>query len=105
MKSRPFIFIFIFIFISDSFSGLQASELPKDLRVAEEMIRDGLAHDAVARIRGWLQKNSSSPQPEAQVLWPKRFWLMAGLRRLWLPCPKLRPPTWSIASYWFAPPL
>ena len=47
---------------------LPAAELPKDLRVAEEMIRDGLARDAVARIRGWLQKNGSAPQPEAQVL-------------------------------------
>lgn len=48
--------------------GLQSTELPKDLRVAEEMIRDGLPRDAVKRLRAWLQKNSPPPQPEAQVL-------------------------------------
>ncbi|NCY15425.1 MAG: hypothetical protein EBX39_01430, partial [Actinobacteria bacterium] len=61
-------FLFILILLSDALPSLHAAELPKDLRVAEEMIRDGLARDAVTRIRGWLQKNSSSPQPEAQVL-------------------------------------
>ena len=60
--------IFILIPILGSQLSLQAAELPKDLRVAEEMIRDGLARDAVTRLRGWLQKNASSPQPEAQVL-------------------------------------
>ncbi|MCX6935670.1 MAG: tetratricopeptide repeat protein, partial [Verrucomicrobia bacterium] len=44
------------------------AELPKDLRTAEEMIQDGLGRDAAARIRIWLQKNSSSPQPYAQLL-------------------------------------
>lgn len=68
MMARRSIFIFIFILISGPSPRLQAGELPKDLRVAEEMIRDGLARDAVIRIRGWLQKNSSTPQPEAQVL-------------------------------------
>ncbi|NDA09582.1 MAG: hypothetical protein EBZ07_01870 [Verrucomicrobia bacterium] len=68
MKMDRFFFLFILILICDPPWRIQASEFPKDLRVAEEMIRDGLAHDAVARIRGWLQKNSSSPQPEAQVL-------------------------------------
>ena len=68
---NPMIFtrcLFILILLSDLLPSLHAAELPKDLRVAEEMIRDGLARDAVTRIRGWLQKNSSSPQPEAQVL-------------------------------------
>ena len=66
MKSaRP---ILILILILGSPFQLHSAELPKDLRVAEEMIRDGLARDAVARIRGWLQKNNASPQPEAQVL-------------------------------------
>ena len=60
--------IFILIPILGSQLSLQAAELPKDLRVAEEMIRDGLPRDAVTRLRGWLQKNASSPQPEAQVL-------------------------------------
>ena len=68
MMARRSIFIFLFILISGPSPRLQAGELPKDLRVAEEMIRDGLARDAVSRIRGWLQKNSSIPQPEAQVL-------------------------------------
>ena len=66
MKSLQFSLILILILAS--LPRLHAGELPKDLRVAEEMIRDGLSRDAVARIRGWLQKNSSSPQPEAQVL-------------------------------------
>ena len=72
MKSyRPpviFILILIFIPIPGTQLWLQAAELPKDLRVAEEMIRDGLARDAVKRIRSWLQKNTPPPQPEAQVL-------------------------------------
>jgi len=68
MKLGPFIFILILILLTDGPLQLQASELPKDLRVAEEMIRDGLARDAIPRIRGWLQKNNASPQPEAQVL-------------------------------------
>jgi TolA-binding protein len=69
MNSMKFIrCLFILILLSDPLPSLHAAELPKDLRVAEEMIRDGLARDAVTRIRGWLQKNSSSPQPEAQVL-------------------------------------
>jgi len=63
-----FILILILILISGCPSGLRAGELPKDLRVAEEMIRDGLPRDAVNRIRGWLQKNSPPPQPEAQIL-------------------------------------
>ena len=67
MKSHRIIFILIPI-LGSQLSLLQAAELPKDLRVAEEMIRDGLARDAVTRLRGWLQKNASSPQPEAQVL-------------------------------------
>jgi len=58
----------ILILILGSLLQLHSAELPKDLRVAEEMIRDGLARDAVARIRGWLQKSGPSPQPEAQVL-------------------------------------
>lgn len=45
-----------------------APELPKDLRVAQEMMQDGLGRDAAARIRGWLEKNGASPQPEAQLL-------------------------------------
>jgi len=70
MKSYPsnLILILILIFIPGSPSRLPAAELPKDLRVAEEMIRDGLARDAVKRIRSWLQKNTPPPQPEAQVL-------------------------------------
>ena len=43
-------------------------ELPKDLRVAQEMMQDGLGRDAASRIRGWLEKNSATPQPEAQLL-------------------------------------
>ena len=58
----------ILILAPSSQPWLQAAELPKDLRVAEEMIRDGLARDAVKRIRTWLQKNTPPPQPEAQVL-------------------------------------
>lgn len=44
------------------------AELPKDLRVATEMIQDGLGRDAASRISAWLEKNSSTPQPEAQLL-------------------------------------
>ena len=44
------------------------AELPKDLRVAQEMMQDGLGRDAASRIRGWLEKNSATPQPEAQLL-------------------------------------
>jgi len=44
------------------------AELPKDLRVASEMMQDGLGRDAASRIRTWLEKNSSTPQPEAQLL-------------------------------------
>ena len=62
------ILILILILVPGSPSWLRAAELPKDLQVAEEMIRDGLARDAVKRIRNWIQKNSSAPQPEAQVL-------------------------------------
>ena len=68
MKFNRIILISILIPILGSQLSLHAAELPKDLRVAEEMIRDGLARDAVTRLRGWLQKNSSVPQPEAQVL-------------------------------------
>ena len=62
------ILVLILILAPSSQPWLQAAELPKDLRVAEEMIRDGLARDAVKRIRSWLQKNTPPPQPEAQVL-------------------------------------
>jgi len=44
------------------------AELPKELRVAEEMMKDGLGRDAATRIKDWLQKNNSSPQPLAQVM-------------------------------------
>lgn len=44
------------------------AELPKDLRIATEMIQDGLGRDAASRISAWLEKNSSTPQPEAQLL-------------------------------------
>jgi TolA-binding protein len=44
------------------------NELPKELRVAEEMMKDGLGRDAATRIQDWLQKNNSSPQPLAQVM-------------------------------------
>ncbi|NDC80538.1 MAG: hypothetical protein EB090_04615 [Verrucomicrobia bacterium] len=44
-----------------------APEPPKELRTAEEMIRDGLGRDAVTRLRTWLQKNGGS-QPYAQLL-------------------------------------
>lgn len=37
------------------------TELPKELRVAEEMMKDGLGRDAATRIQDWLQKNNSSP--------------------------------------------
>lgn len=61
----PFIvMILAFVFLP----LLQGGEAPKDLRIAEEMIRDGLARDAVNRIRSWLQKNNGGAQPEAQVL-------------------------------------
>ena len=62
------ILLFLLILFSAPFSRLPAAELPKDLRVAEEMIRDGLARDAAIRIRSWLQKNQGSPHPEAQLL-------------------------------------
>ena len=68
MKFPSFFFLLILIFVSTSPSRLEASELPKDLRVAEEMVRDGLARDAVNRIRGWIQKNGATALPEAQVL-------------------------------------
>jgi len=44
------------------------TEFPKDLRVATEMMQDGLGRDAASRIRNWLEKNNSTPQPEAQLL-------------------------------------
>ena len=70
MNPRPpnLILILILILAPSSQPWLPAAELPKDLQVAEEMIRDGLARDAVKRIRGWLQKNAPPAQPEAQVL-------------------------------------
>lgn len=70
MKLQRFhlIHILILILIPGPPPELQAGELPKDLRIAEEMIRDGLPRDAVNRVRGWLQKNTPPPQPEAQVL-------------------------------------
>ena len=43
-------------------------EIPKELRVAEEMMKDGLGRDAATRIQDWLQKNNFSPQPLAQVM-------------------------------------
>ena len=67
--SRPHLILIVtLICFLPSPSRVEAADLPKDLRVAEEMIRDGLARDAAKRIRSWIQKNSASPQPEAQVL-------------------------------------
>ena len=48
--------------------GATPEELPKDLRVAQEMMQDGLGRDAASRIRAWLEKNSRTPQPEAELL-------------------------------------
>jgi tetratricopeptide (TPR) repeat protein len=62
------ILILILILTPGTQPWLQAAELSKELRVAEEMIRDGLARDAVKRIRAWLPKNTPPPQPEAQIL-------------------------------------
>jgi predicted negative regulator of RcsB-dependent stress response len=58
---------FAFLLLFSTWKALASSELPKDLRTAEEMIQDGLGRDAANRIRSWLQKNGSSPQPEAQL--------------------------------------
>ena len=44
------------------------AELPKEIRTAEAMIQDGLGRDAVVRLRTYLTKNSSTPQPYAQLL-------------------------------------
>ena len=44
------------------------AELPKEIRTAEAMIQDGLGRDAVARLRAYLAKNTSTPQPYAQLL-------------------------------------
>ena len=49
-------------------SGAAPEELPKDLRVAQEMMQDGLGRDAASRIRSWLEKNNRTPQPEAELL-------------------------------------
>jgi TolA-binding protein len=61
----PFLLLILVLVPS---SGTPAADFPKDLQVAEEMIRDGLAHDAVQRLRSWLQKNTPPPQPAAQLL-------------------------------------
>ena len=45
-----------------------AAELPKELRTAEVMIQDGLGRDAIPRLRTYLTKNNSTPQPYAQLL-------------------------------------
>jgi len=45
-----------------------AAELPKELRTAEVMIQDGLGRDAIPRLRTYLTKNNSAPQPYAQLL-------------------------------------
>ena len=66
LPSPSRIFILILVFLCPL--TVQAAETPKDLRTAEEMIRDGLGRDAVTRIRTWLQKNNGSPQPYAQLL-------------------------------------
>ena len=60
--------LFAFLLLFPACKVLASSELPKDLRTAEEMIQDGLGRDAANRIRSWLQKNGTSPQPEAQLL-------------------------------------
>ena len=44
------------------------AELPKELRTAEVMIQDGLGRDAIPRLRTYLTKNNSTPQPYAQLL-------------------------------------
>lgn len=67
---RPLRFLLILLLVAGpvTSANLRAAELPKDLLIAEEMIRDGLARDAVKRIRAWLQKNTPPPQLEGQVL-------------------------------------
>lgn len=37
------------------------TELPKELRVAEEMMKDGLGRDAATRIQDWLQRITPPP--------------------------------------------
>lgn len=49
------------------------AELPKELRVAEEMMKDGLGRNAASRIQDWLQKNSTTPQPLAQLMLAEAF--------------------------------
>ena len=58
----------LFILLFPCLLHAATTEQPKELRTAEEMIRDGLGKDAATRIRAWLQKNSGSPQPYAQLL-------------------------------------
>jgi TolA-binding protein len=58
--------VFLLLFHLTLFAA--TAELPKDLRIATEMIQDGLGRDAASRISAWLEKNSSTPQPEAQLL-------------------------------------
>ena len=58
----------LFILLFPCLLHAATTEQPKELRTAEEMIRDGLGKDAATRIRAWLQKTSGSPQPYAQLL-------------------------------------
>lgn len=64
MKNLPLILIILFPCLLVA----APTEQPKELRTAEEMIQDGLGKDAATRIRAWLQKNSASTQPYAQLL-------------------------------------
>jgi TolA-binding protein len=60
--------LFVLLALSPLLLVAAPGEPPKELRVAEEMMKDGLGRDAAKRIQDWLQKNNSSPQPLAQVM-------------------------------------
>jgi len=60
--------LFVLLTLSPFLLVAAPAEIPKELRVAEEMMKDGLGRDAATRIQDWLQKNNSSPQPLAQVM-------------------------------------
>ena len=49
------------------------AELPKDLRIATEMIQDGLGRDAASRISAWLEKTAAHLNPKLSFCWLKLF--------------------------------
>lgn len=73
--------------------GYSCPELPKDLRVAQEMMQDGLGRDAAARIRGWLEKTVPLLNPRPSSSWRKPFSSIIVPRSHSPPFPRAVPPS------------